>query len=157
MRIKFYLLLIMCVPFVMSSCTEKEIEPYVTESKVLDSGIENVGVETSATFSYNSWIDVDRKMFTKSATRVTQKLTNSFNAVIDTIEVQSFTLGNDMPEVELSYKNSDITPGNNNFVYVKDSIIICTMKHKNFTYSYDIKVQKAMYDDLISNFTILQI
>ena len=137
------------------SCSEDdEPLPEVIESEVYDEGMaEDVTAEVgteSTKLSYESWIMVRGQTRASFDNRVSVTLYNEFANPDSIIEVPTFELG--------EYENRLVDGVNGTreegFVSISDSILRYEVVFRDFSFSYDLYHEVAIYDDGITQQTM---
>lgn len=148
------ILLATLTSFLLAACKEKL--PVVIQSEVTGSGADNsVSVKTITAendasvqiLSYKSWINVKGR--TKGSfdhvvtVTLNNELPNTAMEVNRDFRVDALTMN--MAETEKHYKLRDTHK--DGFVMISDSVLVYTLRHGNFTFSYELMYEVPVYDD----------
>lgn len=138
-----------------TSCNKDDFElPEVIESEVLNQGLsEEIKTETTeqgTKLSYESWITVKGQTRAAFENKVAVTLNNSFNNIEEVIEITDINLGD--CRTQLGYELNTIRQ--EGFVTVSDSILIYKVMFKEFSFTYDLFHEIAVYDDKITRQTM---
>lgn len=138
----------------LTSCQKEPIEEIIS-SEVLESGLDknvkespinNPDGSKGTSLSYESWIMLKVETRASSDRKVSVTLNTALNSFSQDMEVKTFDITSS--ENSISYK---IVEGNKEgYVTIRDSIWVYTVKHDNFSFSYELGNQFAFYDDGIT-------
>ena len=138
-----------------TSCNKDDFElPEVIESEVLDEGlseeITTESTEQGTKLSYESWIMVKGQTRAAFEDKVSVTLNNSFNNVEEVIEIADLDLGD--CRTQIGYELNTIRQ--EGFVTISDSILVYKVMFKEFSFSYNLFHEIAVYDDKVTRQTM---
>ena len=137
------------------SCSNKSLEEIIN-SEVSDGGIDNTVLATTSTdanglitqsLSYKSWIKVKGQTKADFEKTVTVNLTGELPDVAQELNVESYVASLEPRWMYTSQEKRVQGTHQDGYVTITDSVLVYTVHHFNFDFSYNLMYEVPVYDD----------